>query len=369
MSGPRVVHVTQPVEAGVARVVLDLLRDQQQAGWCPVLVCPDGWLADQAQAAGLDRLAWRAGRSPGPGVPAETRALRALLDELDPDLVHLHSSKAGLAGRLALRGRRPTVFQPHAWSFAAATGGQAVLARGWERLAARWTDLQLCCSSEEQEQGRQVGVQGRSEVVPNGVDLSRFPAVTGDERAAARAALALPDDVLVAVCVGRLGPQKGQDTALAAWPAVRAALPGARLLLVGEGPARDELERAAGEGVELLGHRDDVASLMAAADLALLPSRWEGLALALLEAMARGLPVVATDVGGARSTLLHGDLPPAGVVVQPDDPSALSAAVVSLGNAGARRDLAAAARQRVVRDHELGRATERVRHACEPLLA
>ena len=366
---PRVIHVSQPVDAGVAHVLAALLEDQAAAGWSVRLICPAGWLSERAADLGVPWSRWDAGRSPGPAVPREVRQLARLLAEAPADLVHLHSSKAGLTGRLALRGRRPTVFQPHAWSFSAVGGPTATAALAWERAATRWTDLQLCCSAEEQRIGRQRGIGGRSQVVPNGVDLARFAVAGPQERQHARARLGLSDDVPVAVCVGRLSAQKGQDVALRAWPTVRAQLPGATLLLVGEGPDRAALETGSGPGVRLLGHRDDVADVLAAADLALLPSRWEGLALALLEAMARGLPVVTTEVGGSRSTLLEGGLPPAGAVVPVDDPAALARAVgVRLASPDLARGEGAAGRSRIERDHDLRRTSAALREVCASLL-
>lgn len=370
MTARRVVHVSQPVEAGVARVVLDLLQEQRAAGGDVHLVCPPGWLAERAGSAGVPWSPWPASRNPGPSVPGEVLRLRRLLREVGPDLVHLHSSKAGLAGRLALRGELPTVFQPHAWSFAAAGGAQGRAALVWERAGARWTSLLLCCSSEEAEQGRAAGVVGRRLVVPNGVDLHTYATADGAARTAARASLGVPLEAPVAVCVGRLCRQKGQDVAVAAWRQVAAALPGARLLLVGDGPDRAALEAAAGEGVMVLGARDDVAALLPAADLALLPSRWEGLALALLEAMACGLPVVASDVAGAHSTLLSGDVPPGGAVVPVDDADALAAAtVLRLQDRQRCRAEGAAARSRVEKAHDVRASTSRIREAYDELLA
>lgn len=370
MSPRRVVHVSQPVEAGVAGVVADLLLDQHQAGLAVHLVCPAGPLAERADEIGVPWRRWDATREPGPAVAGEAVRLRSLLAGLRPDVVHLHSSKAGLAGRLALRGRVPTAFQPHAWSFAAATGPQRRAALTWERFAERWTDLLLCCSAEEEREGRAAGVGGRSLVVPNGVDLQRFSTVRVAEQAAVRDHLDLPRDAPIAVCVGRLSRQKGQDVAMRAWPQVRRALPTAILLLVGDGPDRTDLERASGEGVRLLGHRGDVPDLVAAADVALLPSRWEGLALALLEAMAAGRSVVTTEVAGSRSTLLGGDLPAAGAVVAVDDVAALAGAVVDrLGDPERAAREGLAGRRRAERDHDLRRTTARVRAAYDDLLA
>ena len=93
-----------------------------------------------------------------PQVAAETRRAYRLIRRVAPDVVHAHSAKAGLAARLALRGRVPTVYQPHAWSFEAVEGRTAGLARAWERWAARWTDRVLCVSEAERRTGERAGV-------------------------------------------------------------------------------------------------------------------------------------------------------------------------------------------------------------------
>ncbi|MCF2435668.1 glycosyltransferase [Streptomyces thinghirensis] len=80
---------------------------------------------------------WPATRSPGPALVSEVRRLARVIEDVRPDLVHAHSAKAGLAARLAVRGRVPTVFQPHAWSFEAVGGAGAALALGWERWGVR----------------------------------------------------------------------------------------------------------------------------------------------------------------------------------------------------------------------------------------
>lgn len=257
---------------------------------CP----PDGWLAREAAAAGAAVVTWEATREPGPSVPGEVRRLRRVVARTRPDVLHLHSAKAGLAGRLAVRGRTPTVFQPHAWSFLAATGATGRAALAWERFATRWTDRLVCVSADERSLGEQAGIRAPATVVPNGVDLA---ALTPSSRTEARHELGL-DDRPLAVCVGRLAPQKGQHDLLDLWPDVRAAVPGATLVLVGDGPDRPTLEARGVAGVRLVGSRDDVPCWYAAADLVVAPSRWEGMALAPLEAMACGRSVVATDVPG-----------------------------------------------------------------------
>ncbi|MBN9737924.1 glycosyltransferase family 1 protein [Pseudonocardia sp. P1] len=317
----RVLHVSQPVDAGVAAVVAQLCVSQREQGWEPRVACPDGPLAARMTGAGIAVGTWCAGRSPGPATLAETRALAGLIRAHDPDVVHLHSSKAGLAGRLALRGRRPTLFQPHAWSFAAVNGTAGSAARRWERFGARWTHRLLCVSDDELAAGRAAGVAGPAVTVPNGVDTDRF---RPSSRAAARAALGLPADARIVLCLGRTAEQKGQDLLLHAWPSVRSRHPDARLVLVGDGPRRAAWQSGCSDPTVLW--RDtagDPAPWYAAADVVALPSRWEGMPLVALEAMSAGRPVVGFDVAGLREAVG----PDAGEVVAPGDVGALAAAL------------------------------------------
>jgi glycosyltransferase involved in cell wall biosynthesis len=130
------------------------------------------------------------------------------------------------------------------------------------------------------------------------------------------------------VCVGRLGTQKGQDVLLRAWRPVAARWPGARLVLVGDGPDREHLRRDAPGGVIFAGTAADTLPYYQAADAVVLPSRWEGMAVAPLEAMACGRPVVLTDVGGARECVPPSDAD--ACLVPPDDADALAAALTRL---------------------------------------
>lgn len=282
----------------------------------------------------------------------ELRSLRRTIREHDPDLVHLHSSIAGLAGRLAVRGWVPTVFQPHAWSFLAVDGLARRAALAWERLAARWTAAVVCVSEAEHQLGREAGIDARFSVVRNGVDVEAVREASDAERRSARGRLGLDDGPLV-VCVGALRRQKGQDLLLRAWPRVREHVRGAQLALVGDGPDRRALERRGVERVVFAGERLDVADWLAAADVVALPSRWEGMSLVLLEAMARGRSVVATDVPGVREALGEA----AGAVVPAEAPEALSQELVArlLDRERAARE-GRIARERAEQSHDLRRA-------------
>jgi glycosyltransferase involved in cell wall biosynthesis len=359
-----VFHLVQPVDGGVARVVTDLVRQQVRAGIRPVVACPpQGRLPGLAAQAGAVVHPWPADRAPGPRLAAEVRTAARLIRDSGPHVVHAHSAKAGLAGRLAVRGRVPTVFQPHAWSFDAVQGTSAELALTWERYGTRWTTRTLCVSESERSAGEAAGIRARWSVIRNGIDLTHFTARAGG-RAAARSSLPepfrAPADAPLVVCVGRLCRQKGQDVLLRAWPAVAAAVPGARLVLVGDGPDGADLRRGAPPGVLFAGDRADTRPWLHAADLAVLPSRWEGIALAPLEAMACGLPVVVSDVSGARESLPPGQEPYA--LVPPEDPPALAAALVRLlTQPGLRRDLGRRAEEHI-------RATSDVRSTAAAVL-
>ncbi|MET9775637.1 glycosyltransferase [Streptomyces sp. NPDC006367] len=357
---PRVLHITQPVDGGVARVVRDLTADQLARGLRVAVACPAGALAGELRSLGADVHDWPATRSPGPSLAHEVRRLARVVEAVRPDLVHAHSAKAGLAGRLVVRGRIPTVFQPHAWSFEAVGGAAAALALGWERRGARWAARTVCVSEAERRRGVRAGVRGRWSVIPNGVDTGRFR--PGDTDGARRGLLSgVEPGAPLVVCVGRLCRQKGQDVLLAAWEAVRARLPRARLVLVGDGPDRDRLAAGAHGSVLFAGAVADAAPWYRAADLAVLPSRWEGMALAPLEALACGRPVVVADVDGAREAL-----PPALVpycLVPPGDPAALAGALTGLlGDAPLRAALGSRGRAHVLARHD-------VRHTAAAVVA
>lgn len=318
----RLLHVSQPVDAGVPAVVRALVADQLGRGHDVHVASPDGpGLAVTVRALGATHHAWAANRSPGPTVPGEARRLRAIVKRVDPDVVVLHSAKAGLAGRLALRGHRPTIYVPHSWSFNAVHGVVANAATTWEVGASRWTDVVVCVSEDERERGLAAGVTAPMRVVTNGVDLELLQP---RDRHQSRARLGLPERPTV-VCVGRLAEQKGQDLLLAAWPPVRETLPEAQLILVGDGPQRTALEAMATDGVMFVGDQPDPREYFAAADVVAVPSRWEGGPLVPLEAMAMARPVVGFAADGMRATI--GDT---GFVLEPGDVPGLAARLIRL---------------------------------------
>ncbi|WP_367044746.1 glycosyltransferase [Streptomyces sp. Je 1-332] len=354
-----VLHVAQPVDGGVARVVTDLVKSQLSTGMRVDVACPDrGGLPAAVRGTGCGVHGWAATRSPGPGLADEVRRISRIVDEVGPDVVHAHSAKAGLAVRLALRGMVPTVFQPHAWSFEAVGGVGAGLVRRWERFGARWATHVVCVSEAERLTGQRAGIEAPWSVIPNGVDVERF---RPEAAQSARTALGLSQREPLVVCVGRLCRQKGQDVLLRAWAAVAERMPLARLALVGDGPDAAGLREQAPASVRFVGDVQDAAPWYRAADLVVLPSRWEGMALVPLEAMACARPVVVTDVDGARESLPPG-LAPHGLV-PPEDPEALARALLQLlGDPPLRESLGRAAHRHVLNTHD-------VRHTAEAVAA
>ncbi|MFC4910392.1 glycosyltransferase [Actinomadura gamaensis] len=296
----RVLHVSQPTTGGVAGYLAQTVAAQRRRGWQVSVACPpDGTLPQDAGDQGALVVPWRASRAPGPGTLDEVRDLRHIVGSLRPDVVHLHSSKAGLAGRLpgVARGR-PVLFQPHGWSWLTGSGTYARASAWWERWAARRADAIVCVGEGERHQGLEKGIRERMWTIRNGVDLSRFRSADEQDRRQARDRLGLPPGAPLVVCVGRVTRQKGQDVLLDAWERVAAACPDAELALVGSGDALDGLRQRGGERVRFVAEVADPRDWLAAAHVVAVPSRWEGLPLVALEALAVGRSVVASRIPG-----------------------------------------------------------------------
>jgi glycosyltransferase involved in cell wall biosynthesis len=247
--------------------------------------------------------------------------LAGIIERVDPAVVVLHSAKAGLVGRLVLRSSRPTVYLPHAWSFLALSAKLAPAALNWERQAARWTNAVIAVSDAEAELTVQRGIHVPLFVVRNPVPPG-WPQVDAADRAAARSALGLGDAPL-AVSVGRLSRQKGHDVLIEAWPRVLRRVPQAQLVIVGDGELRQQLAGLGTPGVTFVGAMPDPRPWVSAADLVVLPSRWEGMSLAMLEALSAGRSVVTTDVAGSEVVTRS----QAGAVVPVEDPIRLADAL------------------------------------------
>jgi glycosyltransferase involved in cell wall biosynthesis len=270
--------------------------------------------------------------------PSLTTLVR-LLRELRPQLAHVTDvwPQALVAARLA---RVPRVLVTHHTPELPRRDNLA--GRVWWRLG--WAARPEVIYTSEADRAR----DGRrpSHVVPLGIDLDRF----------ASARPALEKERPLVGNVARLAPQKDHRTLIEAARLV----PEAEFVIVGDGELRSELERAAGPNVRLLGARDDVPELLASFDVFAFPSLFEGLCVAVIEAQAAGVPVVATPVGGIRETVVDGET---GLLVPTGDPAALAAAIRRLlEDREAAQAMAAEAKRRVRERFSVERVVEETLH-------
>lgn len=314
----RILHVSEVHWGGVVTLLEHFLEQQVRAGHeAHLLAHPDFPPVDPG--ATVHR--WRVDRHRPSTLPLAQRQLRRLVRDLRPDVVHLHSWFAGALARapLGISGV-PVVYQPHAWSDRLSTRpGAPTVVRLSERFFARQTTLLVTNCEDEIARGRQIGVHKPAHAIGVAVDLARFRPPTDEERDEARQRLGIPADQRLVLVLGRLAWQKGQDQLVAAWVA---DLPGdTTLALVGPGKVEfvaDIAGEELGQSVIAPGSTTDVRPWLWAADVMVLSSRYETVALVVAEAMATGLPVVATSVDGVHEVLCTGPQDPAGTVVPTD---------------------------------------------------
>jgi glycosyltransferase involved in cell wall biosynthesis len=270
-----------------------------------------------------------------------------------PRIVHTHMAKAGLLGRAAAaaynatRGRAPRARVVHTYHGHVLEGYfSPLLTRVFislERLMARVSDRLVAISPAIEHElchAYRIGRADQYRVVPLGFDLSAFAAIDAAARDRARRELGIDAAAEVVGTVGRLTAIKQHRLFLDTVAAAARTRPNLLALIVGDGERRAELESHAAhlgiaERVRFLGWRRDLATIYGATDVFLLTSRNEGTPVALIEAMASGVPGVSTDVGGVRDVMPSDDL---GGRVRDADAAALSAHVVRyLADAGLRR--------------------------------
>lgn len=320
--------------------LLSLLAGLDRARWAATVVVPsDEAVASRARALGLPVhvVPLPTLRRPGPAIVRSVLALRRLVAATRAALIHANGSRAmayaGLAGRLAGR--------PVVWHVRVAER-DPFLDRTLGALA---TAVIVISRSVERRVPRALARKIR--LVHNGVDLMQFQPRPPD--GSLRRALGVPDGAPVVGSVGRFVRFKGYGNLLDAAAQIQRTRPGVHWLLVGDGELREDLEarsrrRGLASQVHFTGWRDDVPEILALCDLFVLPSVNEHFGRVLIEAMAVGRAVVATDAGGVPEIVVHGET---GLLVPPADPIALARAVEALlGDPPRAARLGAAGRRR-----------------------
>ncbi|HEX2087479.1 MAG TPA: glycosyltransferase [Solirubrobacteraceae bacterium] len=321
--------------------------------------------AEELRAAGVEVAEIGIGARPAAQeMGSATRLLARRLREGDVDLVHTHNAHHGLVGRLLARLRGiPSV---HTWRYSpvdAATGAASTLAYGGlEAVASRAGSAVLFQNRED------LAFAVRTRIVPptrvrfvgNGIRLDRYRGIAVDRDAVLRS-IGIDPATRVVLCVARLDDRKRPGDVIRAVAATRRE--DVSLLLVGRGPDEDDLRALAGsEGLDgrvvFAGHRQDVPELMAASDVFCLASRREGIPRAAMEAMAGGLPVVATDVVGTRELVTDGRT---GLLAPFGDVGALSRNLLRvLDDRELARSLSAAGSAHVEAEHDEDEVIRRV---------
>ena len=359
----RVAQILEATGGGTARHVLDLATNLDRSRFEILLICSPGREAAFAsairQALGngiaVEVVPMVRGIAPVSDWRACRRVAR-LLEAWQPDIIHTHSSKAGAVGRLAARHkaqRAAVLHTPHCWPFEMRLSpGLSTIYAAVERRLARTTDRILCVCNHERQAAlnRRIAASGTLLVVPNGVTP------TESEPPPRQLQARLPNasrDRQTLLVVARLSRQKGHNWFLRAVAPLLKAFPRLNVELVGEGPEEKPLRKLcdrleiAGQ-VQFHGFLAEPHDLYRRADAAVLPSLWEGLPYALLEAMGMGLPIVGTAVGGMPELITDGIT---GFLVTPGDGPALRDRLTCLiEDAVLGKRLGAAARE-LVRDN------------------
>lgn len=294
--------------------------------------------------------------------------IRRRLAEINPMIVHTHSSKAGFLGRLAARwlGIHAIVHTPHGFSFQMDVAhSRQALYRRLEKTAARWADRIICVSCPERDAAEKQGIAGAEKLVliPNGVDADMVDRETlSREDIASQFGISAGRPIVGAI--GRLTRQKGYADLIRAAETVVDRIPDVCFLIVGDGRLRPRLQSLAeglglGDSVVFAGARDDPQSCYRLFDVFAAPSLWEGLPYTVLDAMTYGVPVVGARVGGIPDVVVHGEN---GLLVSPHDVPALASAILELlqypaqrarlGTNATRTILASYTRERMVGDTE-----------------
>ena len=331
-----IVHVVENLDrGGLERTVVDLIASQRDAGHECRVIClfKLGLLARDLLASGVRVDA--CGKRPGLDLRALRRA-RALIRQSPDAVIHTHNAMAHYYAVLASLGLpvKCRINTRHGMGGRTRSGRQEWL----YRQSLRGTDYAVAVCEAARQRFAADGMRPRRALlsVPNGIRLERFRPADDVARQSLVAELGLPTGSRIIGTVGRLQPVKDHALLLRAFAKVRVQVPEAALVIVGDGPLRAALEAQAeqaglSDALRFMGDRHDVPRLLTGMEVFALTSTSEGYSVALLEACASSLPIVATDVGGNREIVRHGIN---GRLVPSGDTAAIATALIALLRGG-----------------------------------
>lgn len=370
----KLVHVQLlPLMSGVQKVSLDELANLDRTVYERIVVCrSEGEFTERLRSVGV-RVHFIPELERKISPRQDFRAFMSLLDFFrieQPDIVHTHSSKTGIIGRLAaFFARVPLIVHTvHGFSFAGEKSSINKFVFAFlEFIASKLSDKIIVLNDSDAAIAKhQLHVkEGRLVILPNGVDVDCYAQADPDFRYKIRRSVfgIDSDQHLIIAMIGRLWEQKNPLCFVRSAISVVEKHANVSFYLIGDGESRDELEATIfssgfSDRIHILGWRSDVPDLLNAIDVMVLPSRWEGMPLAILEAMSSSVPIVASDIPGNNHLVRDGI---DGILFPVDDSDALSFALVTLiDNPSLRLRFSSQARLRVISEFTLSSRVKKI---------
>ncbi len=339
----KILHVIRPAEGGMKGHLVTLVRGLQEKGYQVEAACPGNSVLAR-DLAELDIPVFNIDLVGPLNLTHDLiciKQLREIFLTNQYDIIHFHGSKAGLVGRIAsiLAGCKNTVLTVHNFIiYREVPTAKKIIYRYGEKLLSRVTAKIITVSKALRDDlidNYQIAPE-KITAIYNGIDLSRYR--QSPDSTAARAKYGIPAEAVVVGTVARMAPQKGLNYLIEAIPGIKTRVSQMSreadilFVLAGDGPLRPELQKLTGQlgigGTVLFpGFVEDIGELFACLDIFVVPSIAEGLSITTMEAMAAGLPVIASRAGGLPELVRDGET---GLLVEPRDPEGLAEAVARL---------------------------------------
>lgn len=334
----KVLHITQAVIGGTLEYIKLFFTNIDKEKFDVELVCPAyGPMKDEIEALGFKVYVIDMQREINLIKDFKTyEELKCLIRRVKPDIVHLHSSKAGVLGRLAAyKNKIPNIYNPHGWSFSMVVSNKKKKVYALiEKFCSKYCDYIINISDDEQKLAIKYNISSKDKmkVIYNGIDIKKYE--TFYDRKKVLNELNIPEDSFIIGMVGRITKQKSPETFIQIASKLKDKIENAYFILVGDGELKFEIEELVkklnvNDRVRITGWTNQVSKYISIFDVGLLTSKWEGFGLVLAEYMAAQKPVVASDVGGIKNVIIN-DFN--GILVNPDDINGFCDAIIKIKN-------------------------------------